>query len=985
MRTHASRRALRLASTLVVAGLALTAAPHALAADSAPKAMRLTADQAKQLAANAHVDVYGDGTAKDGASDDAAEDHGTSLQGSSGKSAPKPKASGTGAASGTEATDTPVTFTKKSALDGVTGLGATVPAGSHGYFTVHSLATIQLHKADGSTSWSRSSDSLYADWGITRLRPWDTQFYPARVMMGYNAVSPFSPYSDQGYDTGDLTGDGVPDLVFSASVGMNPPTGVTIPGSKLTSGTMVTVLDGKSGNTLWSKVYAYARMVKIVDGTLLVADSPRLNRSSAADTTGALYGTRFSYADGALTPSSTWTYDTGETGIAAWGALEDAGDGKVAASWNLSKTATTAARGSALVLDTADGSLVWKTDGELYGRQLHLDAARGRMVALEQADASDAVKYQIASYDLASGKRITLDTRINALPTAMTVGDVAAGGGTEYAVSESTLDSTMSLNSSTVRVVSGSDGATVQWTHTTKRAPGNTRNAPATWHMDVVGGKLIAAAQDDTDSALAQNIGSLRYGSLTAFNAKGKIAWRQAGLNASPMFQQPYRSGGDDYVRTIDPQQNIHEYKLGNGKQQSLTPLQADLNYAQATDLDGDKKPDVVAGGTSNGVWAWSGPSLVKGAPKELWKTTVPGAVLSVETGDVTGDKKPEVIVAAENAVVVLDGTTGKILTTIDGGGQYVRSVTVADVDGKGKAEILVPTDALRVYKGNGKALWTYSAPTDAGDVVFSDTVTGDGQVYTQYSSVGALDLPDAAENGVALDGAKGTVKWTADPEAPANAVDGKLHGALLDHAVFASPNIPYADGHAVVYTWMALADPTTAGDISTATPRVVAEIRDGRTGELLHRTVNGSPWSHGNFFIDGKGDPLYSTSFGTFRGYGPDGADTSSSVVAPMRTAQFINGPGGRRLVAGGMEGGVGVWDPSILTTGWAFQSGVGSATVLGGRNYLAADLDGDGVDDMVSLNFDDHGTNRTAEQLGGGVLSLSDAGPQLVVYTLS
>ncbi|MFF3171356.1 FG-GAP repeat domain-containing protein [Streptomyces sp. NPDC057900] len=978
MRTHASRRALRLASTLVAAGLALTAAPHALAADSSPTAMRLTAAQAKQLAANAHVDVYGDGdgTAKD---DAATPDHGSSLQGSSGKSAPKPKASGTAAK------DTPVTFTKKSALDGVSGLGATVPAGSHGYFTVHSLATIQLHKADGSTAWARNNESLYADWGITHLRPWEKEFYPARVQMGYNAVSPFSPYSDQGYDSADLTGDGIPDLVFSASVGMNPPTGVTIPGTTMTSGTVVTVLDGKTGATLWSKVYAFAGMVKIVDGTLLVADSPQLNGASSADATGALHGIRFSYADGALTPSSTWTYDTGETGMAAWGALEDAGDGKVAASWNLSKADTVAARGRTLVLDTADGSLVWKTDSELYGRQLHLDAARGRMVALEQADTSDAVKYQIASYDLASGKRITLDTRINALPTAMTVGDVASGGGTEYAVSESTLDSSMFLNASTVRVLSGSDGATVQWTHTTKRAPGNTRNAPSTWHLDVVGGKLIAAAQDDTDSELAQNIGSLRYGSLTAFNAKGKVAWRQAGLNASPMFQQPYRSGGDDYVRTIDPQQNIHEYKVGNGKAQSLTPLQAELNYAQATDLDGDKKPDVVAGGTSDGVWAWSGPSLVKGAPKLLWKATVPGAVLSVQTGDVTGDKKPEVIVAAEKAVVVLDGTTGKVLTTIDGGGQYVRSVTVADTDGKGKAEILVPTDALRVYKGNGKALWTYSAPAEAGDVVFSDTVTGDGQVYTQYSSVGALHLADSAQNGVALDGAKGTVKWTADPKAPAGAVDGKLHGALLDHAVFASPNIPYADGHAVVYTWMALTDPTTAGDISTATPHVVTEIRDGRTGELLHSVVDGSPWSHGNFFTDDKGGSLYRAGFGVITGYGADGQDTSGSILAPLRSAQFITGPAGRKLVAGGVEGGMGVWDPSVLTSDAAFQSSLGTASLLGGRNFLAADFDGDGVDDMVSLNFDHHGINRMAEELGGGVLSLTDVALQLGVYTLS
>lgn len=974
MRTHASRRALRLASTLVAAGLALTAAPHALAADSSPSPMRLTADQAKQLAANAHVDVYGDETAKDDTSGDTATDHGSSLQDSTAD-----------AASGTTAATTPVTLTKKSTMEGVMGLGATVPAGSHGYFTVHSLGSIQLHKADGSTTWARTNASLYTDWNIKPLRPWDTEFYPARVRMGYDAVNPFSPYSDQGYDTGDLTGDGVPDLVFSASIGMNPPTGVVIPGTTLTSGTMVTVLDGSSGKTLWSKVYAYAGMVKIVDGTLLVADSPRLNGRAPAAATATLSGTRFSYADGALTPSSTWVHDTQETAPVTWGALTDVGDGKAAASWNLRKTATTAARGRTLVLDTADGSLAWQTDSELYGRQLHLDSARGRVVALEQADTADAVKYEIVSYDLGSGKRISLDTRINALPTAMTVGDAASGGGTEYAVSESTLDSNFSLNSSTIRVLSGSDGATVRWTHTTKRSPDNLHNGPSTWHLDVAGGKLLAAAQDDTDSEKAQNIGSLRYGSLTAFNAKGTVSWRHAGLTASPMFQQVYRSGGADYVRVIDPQENIRDYQVGNGKQQALTPLQAELNYAQATDLDGDKKPDVIAGGTSNGVWAWSGPSLVKGAPKELWKAVVPGAVHSVQTGDVTGDKKPEIIVAAETAVVVLDGSTGKVLTTIDGGGQYVRSVTVADIDGNGKDDILVPTDALRTYKGNGQALWTYTAPADAGDVVFSDTVTGDGQVYTQYSSVGALDLADAAENGVALDGAKGTVRWTADPKAPAAAADGKLHGALLDHAVFASPKIPYADGHAVVYTWMAYTDPRTAGDISSASLSVIVEIRDGRTGELLHQARTGSPWSHGNFFIDGTGDPLYALSFGTFQGFGADGQETRSSVLAPLRSAQFITGPGGRKLVAGGMEGGLGVWDPSLLTSDGSFQSSTGSANSMGGRNYLAADLDGDGVDDMVSLNFDDHGVNRAAEQLGGGVLSLPNAAPKLSVFTLS
>ncbi|MFF3495959.1 FG-GAP repeat domain-containing protein [Streptomyces sp. NPDC002795] len=959
--TRTSRRALTLASALVAAGLALTSAPHALADGGSTTATTLTSAEAKKLAENVNVDVYGDNAP--GADDTPSEDD---------SAAPTDPS-------------TPVAFTGKSTLEGVRGVGATVPAGSDGsYYTVHSLGNVQLHKADGSTAWARTNASLYDDWQVKPQRVWQKEPYPARIVMGYNAVAPHAPYSDQGYDTADLTGDGTKDIVFSASVGDSPYRPFTSPGSSLPTGTFVTVLDGRTGDTVWSKLYSYASMVKVVDGTLIVANAPRLNQNSDATETATLTGIRFSYADGALTPSKTWTYDTKETGAVSWGALESVGDGRLAAVWDLRKTDAQAARGRTLVLDAADGSVTWQTDSALYGRQLRLDASRDRIVALEQADTSDAVKYEIATYDLADGKRGTLDTRVNVLPTALTVGDAAKGGGAEYAVSESTYSAYFSVNSSTIRVLDGSDGATPRWTYTTKRDADNAADGPSTWNLAVKGGSLIASAQDDADMSNAKNPGGGRYGSLTVFTGGGKVKWRRAGLDASPMYQELYTSGGSAYVRVLDQTQNIRSYALGNGAQKRLTPLQGDLNHGKAADFDGDGKKDVVVGGSSHGVWAYSGTSLVKGEPKKLWQATVPGEVHNIETGDVNGDGKTDVVVAADNATAVLDGATGKVLTTIDGKGAYVRTVAVADVNGDGKDEIIVPTDALRVYDASGAQLWSYEAPSSAGEVVFSDTVVSGGRIHTQYSSTNALNTSDAAVNGVALDG-KGAVQWTADPKAPDRAADGKLHGAVLDHGVFASPKIPYADGHAVVHTWIIKADPTTAGDISTATPRVVTEIRDGRTGELLRQFVGGSPWSHGNYFIDGEGDPLYGLSFGTLNGFVGDGTQTRSSVAAPLRTVQFINGPGGRKLLAGGQEGGVVAYDPSVLTTGWSFQSSIGSATLAGGRNYIAADLDGDGTDEMVSLNFDDFGVNRAAEQLGGGVLSLNNAIHQMTTFKLS
>ncbi|WP_033222469.1 FG-GAP-like repeat-containing protein [Kitasatospora phosalacinea] len=966
MTTH--RRALRLASGLVAAGLALTAAPYALAADSTAGTdgvVKLTDRQAQDISTRLNADLYPQAAATDGAD-----------------SAPT---GGTGGSGSHLDAHAPVTFTAASTLEGVRGLAKTVPAGSDGsYFTLHSLGNVQLHKADGSTAWARTNASLYADWQAKPLRPWDTEPYPARIPLGYNPLDPFGSDSRQGYDTGDLTGDGVPDLVVSATVGEAPYRPITSPGSALTYGSFVTVLDGATGKTLWSKLYATATVVRIVDGTLLVSDAPSNNTSAARTATATLTGIRFDHADGRLTPAKTWTYDTGvskASGEAAWGDLVALGGGKVAVSFDRRGTATAPARTTTFVLNTADGSLGWQTDGDQLGRQLQLDAARNRLVAVEQPDHFEAVSYSLVAYDLGTGARKVLDTRVNAMATALTIGDIGKAAGAEYVVSESTFDTSLYVNSSTLRALDGADGSTVQWTSTTKRTSEG-GDGPSAWQLDVVDGTLYASAQDGTDTENAVNVSGLRYGTLTAYNGNGKVRWSTAGTSASPRFQQV--DGG--VVRTVDQQQNIHAYNLGNGKQKSLTPLQGDLDYAAATDLDGDGKQDVVAGGSSDGVWAWSGPSLLTGAPKQLWRATVPGEVHAVATGDVNGDGKPEVVVAADTATVVLDGRTGKVLTTVDGGGKFVRSVTLADLDGDGKQEILVPTDALRAYRGDGTPLWTYSAPAGSGDVVFSDAVVSEGKVFAQYSGVGAMNQTDSVQNGVALDAAKGALLWQADPKAPAEAVDGKLHGALLDHAVYASPKIPYADGHAVVYTWLISAVPGGIdGGTDLVSPMSVTEIRDGRTGEVLHQKVAGGPWSHGDFFTGEDGDGLQEMGFGVLRQYLAGGDDRWTSVVAPLRTAQFITGPDGRKLLVGGVEGGLAAYDPAIVGDGDAFHSSIGSATARGGRNYLAADLDGDGKEEMVSLNFDALGVNRAAGLLGGGVLSIDNGIHQMTTYKLS
>lgn len=163
MRTN-SRRALRLASALVAAGLALSAAPPALA-DDGSSLLTLTDSQAEQLADHAQLNAYADADRESVDPQGATGGSGTS---GAGRDTDRGAGSHLDEGTGTDAGgDGAVTVSPKSTVEGVRGLAATVPAGGKGgdYFTLHSLGSVQRSKADGTPLWRRDNASLYADWG----------------------------------------------------------------------------------------------------------------------------------------------------------------------------------------------------------------------------------------------------------------------------------------------------------------------------------------------------------------------------------------------------------------------------------------------------------------------------------------------------------------------------------------------------------------------------------------------------------------------------------------------------------------------------------------------------------------------------------------------------------------------------------------------------------------------------------------------------
>ncbi|MET7930343.1 hypothetical protein ABZT51_21415 [Streptomyces sp. NPDC005373] len=74
---------------------------------------------------------------------------------------------------------------------------------------------------------------------------------------------------------------------------------------------------------------------------------------------------------------------------------------------------------------------------------------------------------------------------------------------------------------------------------------------------------------------------------------------------------------------------------------------------------------------------------------------------------------------------------------------------------------------------------------------------------------------------------------------------------------------------------------------------------------------------------------------------------------------------------------------DPAQAKTGWLYRIAYGN--MLGSREFVSGDLDGDGVDEIVSLNFDDTGMDRVAELQDGGYSVPYTAIRQMTVFTLS
>jgi outer membrane protein assembly factor BamB len=135
------------------------------------------------------------------------------------------------------------------------------------------------------------------------------------------------------------------------------------------------------------------------------------------------------------------------------------------------------------------------------------------------------------------------------------------------------------------------------------------------------------------------------------------------------------------------------------------------FSSAAVGDIDGDKQLEVVVGSYDNTVYALSGPT---GTLK--WKFYAGNSVESSPAlGDIDGDGKIEVIfgqgfIAGNNpkGVYALRGTDGarKWFFNLGVDQRVISSPALADIDGDGKIEVVIGSNAnkLYVFEGQGDA-----------------------------------------------------------------------------------------------------------------------------------------------------------------------------------------------------------------------------------------------------------------------------------------
>ena len=791
-----------------------------------------------------------------------------------------------------------------------TAMTSTLPGGDS--LQVYSLGVVSLTRPDGSTVWQRSTGSLYRDWQLSFTNP--GYVITPQLLIGTDPADPFvittaEPYAmtdTHPYAVGDLTGDGDTDIAVAESVGVNLGAAscgncgwtFSVPGSNLHMGTFVTVLDARTGATLYSELDpGFVTQLAIVGRNLVVGDET--GPPSSQDGPGAwnsvstVKALTFHAGRSGLTASQAWQYSTG----AQWGlllGLEATGDGDVALAWSdtpLGLGEPGPPDGHVVLID-AQGHVSWDQRTAGYPVLSAYDASRDELAVVEETDPTQAISYTLDGLRVSDGRTVSAVTTTDVLPTTLTIGALTAHGKPSWLVAgvETTAADVdapgYEFSAGTVSAVDP-DSARTLWA-STLAASG--QNPPEPGAVEIVNGprgqaSVVVGSWEGGVTPTVTAPGTEDNDLQSLSGATGAEQWDQSGDVPDPLTLATSGS----VVRGITPEQDALSYDAASGKSAGDAPLMGEFNSAIAADVNGNGRLDYIAGDESGVVYAFDGSTFtaLDDSPRVLWRANVGGAVNQIVSGVVDG--RAVLAVAATNGIAVIDERTGQVLHRMSLPGQYVWNVAIGDEGGR--SVVVSATDRVSAFDAStGKALWTYQP----SDVYFADASVTDGAVVTEYQSQLGIGQTPTVMAAIGIDAVSGHTLWNsaADPTT--------IAGAQLRNGVIAGPGIPGAGADGAAFTWT-----TSEGDGQV-------DVRNARTGALLYSNVEAHLGNHESYtLVPGVG--LISIGEGGTVSIQPGGA-TESDWLSGSDVA--VAESGGTPVVLDA-QAGLSAWPVSVLSSG--------------------------------------------------------------------
>ncbi|ROS79145.1 S53 family peptidase [Cellulomonas sp. PhB143] len=830
--------------------------------------------------------------------------------------------------------------------------------GTRDWVGISSGGTVARYDKDGDPVWQRTSRSLVTDWDATPTNAYQGEAWLPVMYQGYNPYQP-SSVGRHPFAQDDFNGDGVNDLAVAYDFGNSPPRPFTTPGSDLQSGTFVTVVDGASGSTLWHTLLpGTVGSMHAQDGTLVVADStgPSWNVNPVAeqgDSRSSLVAYRFTTtgkakhgAAQAVKGHEAWRYSTNAP-FARFSDVESAGDHQVVVGWTdtpIGLGDDRPAAGHVVVLDARDGDVAVDTKVPGYPRIVQADPVAHRVLVAEQNDPTAAVRWDLTAVDARSGERNVITTRDSTIPVALAVNTDAHGNQPRYAVGEIGINADLTDGASTVSAWDAS-GRTL-WSHAATSSVGADESPVLDVAIDTTGrGTVVAAVADPVASTNARPEGPT-HSRILAFDAPGgSPAWSNEGsvVGASLTSYQ-------GQLLTVGYGLTAWRTDISTGRSTAL-PLLGDAYGAAATDVNGDGVADLVVGGQSQGVFALDGRSLGKTVPDVLWRTAVSAPVHEVQVAPVEdrkGHATTRVVVATSHGFAVLDPRRGTIVSDVDTGA-FQPGVLVTD------GSVVASTDAaLTSFTAEGRTRWSYRPAKSQGkDLAFSVAATdGKGHVFAEVGGmrpVISAGTSDPAPAAVSLNALTGAELWSQRPADPTAAW-------IQRKGVYASPDVPGADGRGVVFAW---------GGDKPATRLHLVQVVDGGSGEVLRTDRSpGSATFYG--YTSSPTHGLVEVHTAQLTVYPADGAPSYRvPTISEVESASFARTTGGDETFVGA-AGGMVQYDQPFPDEITNHQSADSQLFSLFAGAVHPVDLGRQGATDLVGVAFDNTAFNLD-QQVGG------------------